>query len=723
MVQLITLHTKHTTYQMGVTKDGFLLHLYYGARTDGDMSDLLSFYERGMSGVPYDRAGDNTFSCDVLPQEYSCYGNGDYRSPAINLRTEDGTYGLDLRYRTHLTLKGYEALKGLPHAYGDEEEVKTCQILMSDHRTGIEIVLSYGVFYENDIITRNVRVNNSGKESIYIDKILSCTMDFLTGNFDVLSFYGRHMMERIPERAEIKHGKQCFESRRGTSSHEQNPFLIIADELTNQQAGACYGMSLMYSGNFLVEAEKDQFDQTRVQMGLSDEMFDYKVEAGDTFVAPQVILSYAENGLNALSQKYHTFIRRHVCRGKYKEIPRPVLLNNWEATYFDFDGKKILQIARQAAELGIELFVLDDGWFGKRNSDKSGLGDWYVNEEKLGCPLSELADQINRMGLKFGIWIEPEMVNEDSDLYRSHPEWVYQIPKKQPVLGRNQLVLDFSNLEVVDYIYERISTLLASANIEYIKMDMNRSIADVYSSLAHRQNYGSTMYEYVLGVYDFLERIHKDFPDVLIEGCSSGGGRFDAGMLYYVPQIWCSDNTDAIERLAIQEGTSYGYPISAVCSHVSAVPNHQTGRITSIQTRGIVAMSGNLGYELDCSVLSDGEKERIKKQIKDYKKYWRLIHQGLYYRGGSKESGGRYATWNVVSEKRDEALLSVVLTSVAANAPIYYAKCYGLEKSQMYLCHETGKVYSGTVLETIGIPIPIKNEEYFAWQFYFSIQA
>lgn len=482
-------------------------------------------------------------------------------------------------------------------------------------------------------------------------------------------------------------------------------------------------MSFMYSGNFLVEAEKDQFDQTRVQMGLSDEMFDYKVEAGDTFVAPQVILSYTENGLNALSQQYHTFIRRHVCRGKYKEIPRPVLLNNWEATYFDFDGKKILQIARQAAELGIELFVLDDGWFGKRNSDKSGLGDWYVNEEKLGCPLSELADQINQMGLKFGIWIEPEMVNEDSDLYRSHPEWVYQIPEKQPVLGRNQLVLDFSNLEVVDYIYEKISTLLASANIEYIKMDMNRSIADVYSSLAHRQNYGSTMYEYVLGVYDFLERIHMDFPDVLIEGCSSGGGRFDAGMLYYVPQIWCSDNTDAIERLIIQEGTSYGYPISAVGSHVSAVPNHQTGRITSVQTRGIVAMSGNLGYELDCSALSNEEKERIKQQIKDYKKYWRLIHQGLYYRGGSKESGGRYATWNVVSEKRDEALLSVVLTSVAANAPIYYAKCYGLEKSQMYLCHETGKIYSGTVLETIGIPIPIKNEEYFAWQFYFSIQA
>lgn len=719
MVQLITLHTKHTTYQMGVTKNGFLLHLYYGSRTHGDMSSLLSYYERGMSGVPYD-ANDNTFSCDVLPQEYSCYGNGDYRSPAINVRTEDGTYGLDLRYQSYSVSEGHEELEGLPCAYGDLKEVTTHRIVLSDRRTGTEVVLSYGVFYEHDIITRNVRINNPGKDNIYVHRVFSCSLDFLTGNFDILSFHGRHMMERIPERTAIKHGKQCYESRRGTSSHEQNPFIVIADESTNQQTGACYGMSFMYSGNFMVEAEKDQFEQTRVQMGLSDEMFDYKVETNRAFIAPQVILSYTQHGLNALSQQYHQFIRHHVCRGKYKDIQRPVLINHWEATYFDFDGKKIIQIAEQAAELGIELFVLDDGWFGRRGSDRSGLGDWYVNEAKLGCSLSELGGRINRMGLKFGIWIEPEMVNEDSDLYRSHPEWVFQIPEKKPVMGRNQLVLDFSNARVVDYIYEKMSDLMKSANIEYLKMDMNRSISDVYSTAEHRQNYGSTMYKYMLGVYDFLNRIHLNFPDVLLEGCSSGGGRFDAGMLYYTPQIWCSDDTDAIERLTIQEGTSYGYPVSAIGAHVSAAPNHQTGRMTSIRTRGMVAMFGNLGYELDCSVLSDEERELIKKQIKDYKKYWKLIHRGLYYRGDSRKSNSRYATWNVVSEKRDEALLIVVLTSVTANAPIYYAKCYGLEKNQMYLCHETGKIYSSAVLETIGIPIPIKNEEYFAWQFYFS---
>lgn len=721
-MQLITLHTKHTTYQMGVTKNGFLLHLYYGSRTHGDMSSLLSYYERGMSGVPYD-ANDNTFSCDVLPQEYSCYGNGDYRSPAINVRTEDGTYGLDLRYQSYSVSEGHEELEGLPCAYGDLKEVTTHRIVLSDRRTGTEVVLSYGVFYEHDIITRNVRINNLGKDNIYVHRVFSCSLDFLTGNFDILSFHGRHMMERIPERTAIKHAKQCYESRRGTSSHEQNPFIVIADESTNQQAGACYGMSFMYSGNFMVEAEKDQFEQTRVQMGLSDEMFDYKVETNRAFIAPQVILSYTQHGLNALSQQYHQFIRHHVCRGKYKDIQRPVLINHWEATYFDFDGKKLIQIAQQAAELGIELFVLDDGWFGRRGSDRSGLGDWYVNEAKLGCSLSELVGRINRMGLKFGIWIEPEMVNEDSDLYHSHPEWVFQIPEKKPVMGRNQLVLDFSNAQVVDYIYEKMSDLMKSANIEYLKMDMNRSISDVYSTAEHRQNYGSTMYKYMLGVYDFLNRIHLNFPDVLLEGCSSGGGRFDAGMLYYTPQIWCSDDTDAIERLTIQEGTSYGYPVSAIGAHVSAVPNHQTGRMTSIRTRGMVAMFGNLGYELDCSVLSDEERELIKKQIKDYKKYWKLIHRGLYYRGDSRKSNSRYATWNVVSEKRDEALLIVVLTSVTANAPIYYAKCYGLEKNKMYLCHETGKIYSGIVLETIGIPIPIKNEEYFAWQFYFSIQV
>ncbi len=721
-MKLITLQTKKTTYQMGISETGFLLHLYYGAKVDSDMNDLLAYYERGMSGVPYDYKGDNTFSCDVLPQEYPCFGSGDYRSPAFCVRTKDGISNVDLRYKDHSIKQGKYTIAKLPSAYGDNEDVTTCEVVLEDKNIGVEVILRYGVFFQEDVITKSVKVINTGKDCIYINKVLTSTLDFVSGEYDLIHFHGRHMMERIPERSRVGHEKQCIESRRGSSSHQQNPFVILAEKETNERNGLCYGLSFVYSGNFLVEAEKDQFEQTRIQMGLSDEMLDYELCKEAAFFVPEVIMTFTEQGLNKLSQILHNFIREHICRGKYRDIQRPVLINNWEATYFDFTGDKIIQIAKQAAELGIEMLVLDDGWFGKRNNDCTGLGDWHVNEEKLGRSLNEIVKEINHIGLKFGLWIEPEMVNEDSDLYRAHPDWVYQIPGQNPVLGRNQLVLDFSRKEVVDYIFDRISKVLDSANIEYLKIDMNRSITNVYTAAAARQNYGSILYNYVLGVYDFLERMLQRYPNILIESCSSGGGRFDVGMLYYTPQIWCSDNTDAIERLTIQEGTSYGYPVSSIGAHVSAVPNHQTGRTTSLHTRGVVAMSGNMGYELDLTLLTDAEKKEIAQQIQNYKKYWKLIQHGLYYRGDSQEKGGEYTTWNFVSEDKSEALLNVVSTTTHANRSVYYAKCEGLDKDKQYYCNETGKVYSGNALKYIGIPIPVINEEYYAWQYHLSLK-
>ena len=618
-MELVTLQTKNTTYQMGVNEMGFLLHLYYGPRAGGDMSFLLTHADRGFSGNPYDAGDDRTFSPDAVPLEYPCYGNGDFRSPAFNVRDGRGVFGADLRFKNFTMKSGKYSIPGLPAVYADEKEAYTAEILLADERLGLEVLLRYGVLPGLDVITRSVVVRNGGNKTVFINKVYSACIDFLSGNYELLHFYGRHTMERNLERIPVIHGNQRFGSRRGMSSHQHNPFFILADEETTEECGSCYGMSFLYSGNFSFEAEKDQYYQTRIQMGLPDEMFDYPLEPGREFYSPETAIAYTSGGLSTLSHIYHDLIREHICRGKYKNTARPVLVNNWEATYLEFDGDKIIDIARQAAELDIDMLVLDDGWFGERDTDNSGLRDWIVNEEKLGGPLSRVADAVNDLGMKFGLWIEPEMVNEDSVLYREHPDWAFVIPGKRPVRCRNQLVLDFSRKEVVDYIFGSIAQVIDSANIEYIKMDMNRSICDVFTAVEGYQNYGKIMHEYVLGVYDFLERLNARYPDMLIEGCSGGGGRFDMGMLYYTPQIWCSDNTDAIERICIQHGTSFCYPPGTMGSHVSAVPNHQTGRTVDFKTRGVVAMAGSFGYELDLSLLTEEEKEEVREQIRNYK--------------------------------------------------------------------------------------------------------
>ena len=714
--QTFTLHTNQSTYQMQVDSYGFLLHLYYGKRTEGCMDYLLTYADRGFSGNPYDAGTDRTYSMDVLPQEFPCRGTGDFRSPALIVKNADESYSCDLRYESHEIKKGKYGLQGLPAVYASEEEAETLEIHMKDPVTQLQVTLLYGVLPELDVITRSVKIVNGGNGKIYLEKVQSACLDFVAGEYDLISFYGRHAMERNYQRTQVTHTNQSIGSRRGTSSHQYNPMLILTEREATEDFGSCYAMSFVYSGGFLGETEKDQFGQTRALLGLSQEQFSYPVESGEVFYAPEVVLSYSENGLAKLSQNLHRCYRKHLCRGKYKETVRPVLLNSWEASYFDFNGESIYQLAKQASELGIEMLVMDDGWFGKRDDDNSGLGDWYVNEEKLGESLGSLIQRINGLGMKFGIWFEPEAVNEDSDLYRSHPEWALQIPGRNPVRARNQLVLDFTNQVVVDYVFEQMCKVLDQGNIEYVKWDMNRSLSDCYSLGTEDQ--GRVMYDYVLGLYDFLERLIQRYPDLLIEGCSGGGGRFDAGMLYYTPQIWCSDNTDAVDRVRIQYGTSFGYPISAVGSHVSAVPNHQTGRLTALKTRGITAMAGTFGYELDPEKLTEEEKEEIRVQVKTYHQYAPLIQDGLYYRL-SNPFESEVGAWEFVSEDASEVLLNVVMLEVHGNMTVNYVKLKGLESGKMYQDQESGRVYPADALMQVGIPLPVEMGEYQAYQMHF----
>ena len=714
-----TLQTKNTTYQMQVDRYGFLLHLYYGKKTDGCMDYLLTYYDRGFSGNPYDAGEDRTYSMDTLPQEFPCYGNGDFRSTAFAVENADGSMSCDLRYKSHKIFDGKYNLEGLPAVYASEQEAQTLEILMEDPVTGVKVVLLYGVLPAQDIITRSVSVKNESSGKIYLNKIESASLDFLYGDYEILTFYGRHAMERNVQRVPVVHGTQKIGSVRGTSSHQYNPMMILAEKETTEDKGNCYAMSFVYSGCFQGEVLKDQLNQTRMMLGLQEEAFRYPLETGEMFQAPEVILSYSSEGMNRLSQNLHHCIRQHICRGKYKEEIRPILINSWEAAYFDFTGDTIYELAKAAKEVNIDMLVMDDGWFGKRDDDNSGLGDWFVNEKKLGGTLGNLIKRINDLGVKFGIWIEPEMVSEDSDLYRKHPDWALTVPGRNPVRSRNQLVLDFSRKEVVDEIYDQICKVLDQGNIEYVKWDMNRSLMDVYSSVTRDQ--GRVLHDYVLGLYDFLERLVQRYPNLLIEGCSGGGGRFDAGMMYYTPQIWCSDNTDAIDRLRIQYGTSFGYPVSVVGSHVSAVPNHQTGRKTPLHTRGVVAMSGTFGYELNLMKLSEEEKQEIREQIAEYKSYAPIIQNGLYYRL-SNPTTEEICAWEFVhtdEKEQSKVLLNIVMQVIHGNMTVNYVKLQGLEETAVYREEKSGKRYTGAALMYGGMPLPIEPGEYQAYQYCF----
>ena len=719
---LFQLITDNTEYQMKADKYGVLKHLWYGEKTGCDMEYLQSYPDVGFSGNIYDAGNDRTYSLDTLPLEYACDGVGDYRVTGAAAVHSDGSCALDLRYKSYRISKGKYSIKGLPAVYADVSESETLEIVLKDKYSDIEVTLRYGVLPKLDIITRCASVANNTNEPVILTKAASLCLDIPHGEWEWVHFHGRHAMERLTERMPLCHGIQESSSTRGTSSHHQNPTVLLCSPDCTETSGSCIGAALMYSGSFQTKIQLDQMEQVRLVMGINPELFRWELKPSEVFDTPEVIMSYSAKGMEKLSHNFHKVIREHVCRGKYKLAERPVLINNWEATYFDFNEEKILKIAEQAASLGVDMLVLDDGWFGKRDDDCSGLGDWFVSEEKLNGGLGKLAEKIKSLGMKFGLWFEPEMVSEDSNLYRSHPDWAIKIPSRNPVRSRYQLVLDMINPEVRDYLFGAISDILKNADISYIKWDMNRSICDWYTSCLSAENQGEMPHRYVLGLYELLERLTTAFPDVLFEGCSGGGGRFDAGMLYYCPQIWCSDDTDAFERTKIQYGTSFFYPVSAIGSHVSAVPNHQTGRITPIETRAVTAMAGSFGYELDLNTLSHDEKQEVKEQIVRFKKDGPLIHNGLYYRL-SDSLNDKYAMWGFVSEDKKEVLVHGVIFRTEPNRTQYLVKLRGLLPDTNYRLAENGEVYKGSALMNGGILLPKSWGDYASIEMHFISEA
>ncbi|MCD8089454.1 MAG: alpha-galactosidase [Clostridiales bacterium] len=715
--KFISIKTENTEYQMKIDDYGVLRHLWYGEKVNTDMSYLIKYPDVGFSGNPYDAGNDRTYSLDTLPLEYACGGIGDFRISALSLTHENGSTALDLRYKSCRIYKGKYSIAGLPAVYAGENEAETLEITLQDIASEVKAVLRYGVVEKYDIITRNVKIIN-GDRPVTLQKAASLCLDIPNGNNpEWIHFHGRHISERLPERRPLFHGIQESSSSRGTSSHQQNPSVILCSPDCTETSGSCIGACLVYSGSFQTQIEYDQLDQTRLVMGINPNLFKWRLEPYGEFETPEVILSYSGRGFSRLSYNFHNIIREHICRGKYKTAERPVLINSWEAAYFDFDEEKIIKIAEAAADMGLDMLVLDDGWFGERNDDCSGLGDWFENKKKLPEGLKGLAEKINALDMSFGLWIEPEMVSENSRLYKTHPDWAIRVPNRKPTRGRFQLVLDMSRQDVQDYLFEAISDILKNADISYIKWDMNRSICDLYSSALEPERQGEFSHRYVLGLYALLERLTSAFPDVLWEGCSGGGGRFDAGMLYYCPQIWCSDDTDAYERTKIQYGTSFFYPVSVVGSHVSTVPNHQTGRTVPLESRAVTAMAGSLGYELDPNTLSDDERAQVRAQIKKYKSYRKLIHTGKYYRltNPLKENS---AVWKFVSENSGEVLIQGIIFRTEPNMKQRTLKLFGLEESSTYINEETGETYTGGALMNGGILLPETRGDYFPVEAY-----
>jgi len=703
--KIFTLETDHTMYQMQADAYGVLRHLWYGAKTGCDMSYLQDYPDVGFSGNIYAAGNDRTYSLDTLPLEYAGAGVGDFRVPAVAAVHADGSSALDLRYYSHTVKPGKYGIEGLPAVYAAEDEAETLEVVLRDTASAVEVTLLYAVLPALDLVTRCARIRNLGETPVTLTKAASLCLDISRGSWEWVHFHGRHAMERQMERRLLFHGIQEIGSTRGTSSHHQNPTVLLCTPDCTETAGACIGAALVYSGSHQTRLECDQLGQVRMVMGIHPDLFRWELKAGETFSTPEVMLSYSDTGLETLSHHFHQAIREHICRGKYQLAERPVLINNWEATYFGFDTEKILHIAEEAARLGVDMLVLDDGWFGKRDDDCSGLGDWFVNETKLSGGLHDLVEKIKGMGMRFGIWFEPEMISEDSDLYRKHPDWAIRIPDRAPMRSRYQLVLDMANPEVQEYLFRVMSDVLHSADISYVKWDMNRSISDWYTWTLPADRQGEMPHRYVLGLYALLERLTAAFPDVLFEGCSGGGGRFDAGMLYYCPQIWCSDDTDAYERTKIQYGTSFFYPVSAVGSHVSTVPNHQTGRITPFETRGTVAMAGSFGYELDLNLLSDGEKQEVAEQIRQFKTYGPLIHNGKYYRLTNPMAEDA-ALWEFAAQDGSEVLVQGMLFHAEANVLRRTVQLRGLDAEKRYRLDGTEQVYTGAALMAGGVLLP-----------------
>ena len=677
------LETPNSTYCIFINERGYIGHSYYGSKIGkDDLSYLTRNKEYGFSDSKIFREKGSFM--DFFPQELPTDGLGDFREAALAVCDSEGHNGIELKYKNHKISGGTKPLTDLPAVFGNEKDSSVLELTATDDVLNAEITIIYTVFEKLDAIIRSVRIKNNGTKPLYIKKALSFALDMDDDNFDMISLHGSWARERHIDRHPIHMGKQGVCSNRGETSHQEHPFIALLDHNASYDTGRVYGMNFIYSGNFIADVQKNQFNNLRIVMGINPENFCWKLNPKEWFDTPQAVLVYSDSGLNGMSHTFHDLYREHLIRSPYKKTPRPVLINNWEATYFNFDTDKLIDIAREASKDGIEMLVMDDGWFGHRSFDDSSLGDWTVNENKIKGGLKHLVDEVNKLGMKFGIWIEPEMISPDSDLYRAHPDWAIQIPGREPGLSRQQLVLDITRKEVEDYTYESVAKILLSANIEYVKWDMNRQLTDIGSAALPADQLGEFYHRYVLALYRLQERLITEFPKLLLENCSGGGARFDPGMLFYSPQIWCSDDTDAIERLSIQEGTSLVYPLSTMGAHVSVCPNHACGRVTPFKTRGYVALSGTFGYELDITKLPPEERAMIPGQITLYKKFGDLVRNGDYNRIASYSENNEYDCWASIAKDKSKALVTFIQVLNHPNYKTRFIKISGLKAEAKY---------------------------------------
>ncbi|NQX45443.1 alpha-galactosidase [Paenibacillus tritici] len=686
--------------------DGYPVHIYWGSKLNHrePMSDMLIH-------TP------DTAGLDRLPQEYPQYGSGDFRNPAYQVELVDGTRITELTYTGYRVTKGKPSLAGLPAVYTeDEAEADTLELELTDAYSSLKVTLCYSIFADRNVIVRSAHFSNAGGQELRLRRALSASIDFAGGrDLEMMYLSGAWAREGNITRTPLHQGETRIDSKRGMSSHQFNPFAALVTPETTEAQGEAFGFSLVYSGGFEADAEVDSFGSVRFSIGINAFDFAWLLSPGESFQTPETVMVYSGQGLGEMSRTYHRLYRTRLCRGRHRDEERPVLVNNWEATYFDFNADKLVSIAEEGAKLGIELFVLDDGWFGKRDSDNSSLGDWYEDRRKLPGGLADVAERINGLGLKFGLWVEPEMISPDSELYRRHPDWCLHVPGRRRSEARWQLVLDYTRQEVRDYIFDSLSAIFSAVPVSYVKWDMNRCLTEIGSAELPPERQAETAHRYVLGLYELLERITQAFPDILFESCSSGGGRFDPGMLYYMPQTWTSDNTDAAERLKIQFGTSLVYPVSAIGAHVSAVPNHQVGRITPLDFRGNVAMSGNFGYELDLTKFTDEDKETVRRQIVTYKEIRGLVQKGDLYRLKSPFEGNQSA-WMFVSGNKKEALVYYFQVTAVPNAPRSYLQLAGLEPEFGYEvlpeCSGSRSIYGGDRLMKLGLPLSYQQKDY-----------
>lgn len=706
--KLFHLQTAKTSYIFKILENGNAGQLYYGPQipVKKDYPNLASREEHDCTNTLTIDQSD--FQLELIKQEYAGLGKGDYRYPAYQITYPNGSRTSEFEYTGYEVADGKERLKNMPSAFDDQgDDSQTLTVTFKDELANLVLQLHYTVFEKEDVIVRSATFINHGQEAVTLDRALSLQLDLPDHDYDMLQFSGSWARERHLIRTPLRSGIQSIGSLRVASSHQQNPFFALARPHTDNHQGAAFGFNFIYSGNFIDSVEVDQFDTTRVLVGINPDDFGWKLANGESFQTPEAVMTYTSDGLNQMSQQLGAFYQDHLINQHFAHQDRPILINNWEATFMDFNEAKLMKIVDQADKLGIEMFVLDDGWFGHRDDDKSSLGDWFVDQKKFSNGISGFADRVHDKGMKFGLWFEPEMISIDSKLYEKHPDWMIATPGRQGTPARNQYVLDMTRQEVVDYLFEHMSAIIKQTKLDYIKWDMNRNITEMYGAKLPADQQLEFPHRYILGVYQLYARLTEAFPKVLFESCASGGGRFDLGMMYYAPQAWCSDDTDAVERIKIQDGTSYGYTQNMWGAHVSAVPNDQVGRLTSLDTRAAVAYFGDFGYELDITKMAADELATIKKQVAFYKQYRHLFQFGKFYRLDNPDTNNdNVYGWQVVNEDRSEAILTRFQILNGANPAYIRVYFAGLDPEATYTVNDGEEHFSGAELMNAGYFVP-----------------